>query len=284
MRWCRPWPVALLLILGSFGCDTGRLTGPVGGGITEPVRDVMDVPTGTISGRVIWSAPVPQVPDFLHPRLRPNGQGLDYQTVANPNRPQINTESGGLGGAVVMLRQLDVNGSRPWDHPPVRVEIGNGRIEVIQGAVRGRVGFVRVGDDVQVEPTEPRLLILRGRGGDFFGLTLPPAAGGRLRTLSRPGRVELSDGTGAYWARAYLIVSPHPYLTLTQSDGRFQLDDVPVGSHEVIVWHPGWEPARSERDPDSTAVVRMEYAPPLEQCQGVRVTAGQTVDIEFRLP
>lgn len=284
MSWCRSWPVACLLTFGSFGCDTGPLTGPVGSGSPEPFGEAVDTPTGTIGGRVIWSAPVPEVPDFLHARLRADGQGLDYQTVPNPNRPQIDTESGGLGGAVVMLRRLDASGARPWNHAPVRIEIGNGRVEIIQGPVRGRVGFVRVGDDVQIEPTETRLLILRGRGDDFFGLTLPPAARGRSRTMNRPGRVELSDGTGAYWARAYLMVSPHPYLTLTQPDGHFQIKDVPIGSHEVTVWHPGWEPKRSERDPDSTAVVRMEYSPPLERSRMVTVTVGQTVDVEFRLP
>lgn len=37
---------------------------------------------------------------------------------------------------------------------------------------------------------------------------------------------------------AYIVVLDNPYFSLTQKDGKFNIDKVPVGSYKLSVWHP----------------------------------------------
>jgi hypothetical protein len=37
--------------------------------------------------------------------------------------------------------------------------------------------------------------------------------------------------------RAYIIVSEHPYATVTDAEGRFLLDQVPPGQYTLRLWH-----------------------------------------------
>ncbi len=276
-------PVLAVLVVG---CSSPSPAGDPEPTAPEPAPGSAFAPTktGTIAGHVTWSGPIPQPPGFLYALVRPDGLGLAYHTAKNPNRPRIDAKTHAVAGAVVFLRGVEPAAAKPWDLPPVRVEVGNGRIGVIQGERRGRVGFVKRGDAVAMTSTEPAFHILRGRGDDFFSLTLPEPERPHSRTLTKPGRVELSSGTGQYWARADLFVADHPYFTLTDAQGRFTLKDVPTGAAEVVVWLPGWDSARQERDPDRTAIVRMSYTPPVERSVRLTLDAGQTAERDFTLP
>jgi hypothetical protein len=238
---------------------------------------------GSVTGRVTWRGPLPIVPAFHHPVPQPNG-GYAFGIAPNPNAPQIDAKTRAVGGVVVSLRGIDPAAAHPWDLPPVSVEIGKGTIAVIQGDRRGRVGFVRRGDSVSVSSDDGAYHVLRGRGDAFFGLALPTPGDPVKRTLNNPGRVELSSGTGLFSLRADLFVIDHPYFTLTDAEGRFTLERVPAGRVEVVAWHPGWEKARTERDPDTTLEVRMTYSPPLERVSPASVTAGGKAEVGFSLP
>ena len=240
--------------------------------------------TGRIEGQVTWTGPIPNPPPFLYGVPRADGAGFEFRTAENPNRPRVDPKSKAVNGAVVFLREVDTHSSRPWDLPPVRVEIGNGQITVIQGESRGRAGFVRRGDSVSASSTESNYQVLRGRGEAFFSLPLPEANRPVSRTLSNSGRVELSSGTGLYWSCADLFVADHPYYATTDADGRFTLDRVPTGKFEVVVWHPRWETAKTERDPDSTQIARLTYAAPIERVTTVLVEPSRPVQIKMTLP
>ena len=217
-------------------------------------------------------------------RPRADGAGFEFRTAENPNRPHIDQTTRAVAEAVVFLRGVPSAASHSWDLPPVNVEMGDGQITVIQGEHRGRVGFVRRGDAISVSSTDQGYQLLRGRGDAFFGLALPESRQPVTRTLTKCGRVELSSGTGLYWARADLFVADHPYYTLTDQDGRFSFDRVPMGEVEVVVWMPGWQPARMERDPDSTQVARQLYTPPIERTSKATVRPAQPAAVSISVP
>jgi len=239
---------------------------------------------GRVTGRVSWSGSIPNPHGFLYGVPRPDGLGFAFRTAANPNRPLIDPNSRAVVGAVVLLRGVDSTAGRPWDLPAAQVEIGNGQITVIQGERRGRVGFVHRGDVVTVASTEPTHQVLRGRGDGFFSLALPEPDRPVTRNLSTPGRIELSSGTGLYWARADLFVTDHPYFTLTDADGRFTLERVPHGAAELVVWLPGWDVANQERDPDSTGTARQTYSAPIERAEWVTVGRAASAEVNVSLP
>jgi hypothetical protein len=240
--------------------------------------------TGRVAGRVVWAGPIPDPPPFLFAQPRPDGAGLIYQSAENPNRPRVDAKSRAVAGAVVFLRGIDTAASRPWDLPPVSVEMGAGKITVVQGDRRERVGFVRRGESFSAKSVEPVFHILRGRGDAYFSLTLPAPDRPVSRALPGAGRVELSSGSGLYWARADLFVAEHPYVTVTDADGRFSLEQVPAGRVEVVAWVPGWQVARQDRNPDTTAVSEMTYTPPVERVAPIAVNPGEGREVNFSMP
>jgi hypothetical protein len=277
------WPVLALLATGC-GPELPAPDGsdpappPVAGTAFDPAK------AGRVGGRVTWSGAIPEPPGFLYGVPRPDGLGFEFRTAENPNRPHIDPATRAVAGAVVFLRGIDPAAGRPWDLPPVHVEIADGRITVVQGPRRGRAGFVRRGDAVTVASGESTYHVLRGRGDAFFSLTLPEPHSPVSRTLATPGRVELSSGTGLYWASADLFVADLPYYTLTDADGRFAFDRVPAGPVEVVVWLPNWAALRQERDPDRTTVARQSYGPPLERAAAVTVDPARPAEINLSLP
>jgi len=240
--------------------------------------------TGTVAGRVTWNGAIPDVPEFLCCVPQKEGHGLDFVKVDNPNRPRIDAKTHAVAGAVVFLRGVDPTASRPWDLPTVRVEMAQGAIVVVQGDRRDRVGFVHRGDGFTTLSAEASFHVLRGRGDAFFSLTLPEPGHPVARTLTNPGRVELSSGSGQYWARADLFVADHPYYAVTDAAGRFNFTHVPAGPVEVVAWLPGWNVARQDRDVDTTAIVRMTYTPPVERTANLIVTPGTTVEAPLSVP
>jgi plastocyanin len=61
------------------------------------------------------------------------------------------------------------------------------------------------------------------------------------------------------WMRAWIYVMPHPWVAVSDAQGRFQLDDVPPGTYKLRLAHP-----------DTT----------LRETVAVRVEAGKTARIE----
>src|SRR5262249_30904512 len=153
--------------------------------------------------------------------------------------------------AVVYLRGVDPARARPWDHPPVCVELRDYQIHVRQGDEEGRVGFVRRGAEVTAVSREPVFDSLQARGAAFFTLAFPDPDRPRTRRCPRAGVVELSSGVGHFWMRGHLFVSDHPYLARTDAAGRFSLPRVPAGRYELVCWLPDWHESSHERDADT---------------------------------
>jgi hypothetical protein len=275
----------LLLLLFAAGCSSEL---PATDDKSPPAQDIGKsfdaAQTGTVTGSVTWKGAIPNPPGFLLCIPKEDGTGHVYKESENPNKPRVNPTTRAVAGAVVFLRDIELTKSRSWDLPPVRVEMKEGQISVVQGERRSRVGFVRRGEAVTAVSTEPVYHVLRARGDAFFSIALPEPNRPTTRRLSKPGRVELSSGTGLYWARADLFVTDHPYFTVTDSRGYFSFENVPAGNVQLVVWLPGWDAASQERDPDSTAITRMTYSPPLEQTRSVVVSVNGTAEASFTVP
>lgn len=239
---------------------------------------------GTVTGLVTWTGAAPTVAPVVAFAPRPDGSGLDQRFVALGNAPRIDPTHRGLAGAVVYLREVDVARARPWDLPKVEVEFRDSQLVVKQGDRTGRTGFVRRGDEFTARSTEPVFHNLRGRGAAFFALPFPDPDRPLARTLDRCGRVDLTSAAGHYWQAAELFVCDHPYYAVTEADGRFRFPYVPAGQYELVAWHPNWEIARTERNPETGLPFRLVYAPPLETSRAVAVARGRTVLANLTLP
>lgn len=240
--------------------------------------------TGTLSGRVLWTDPLPVVGPISFITQCENGQGLEVRAAPNPNRPQIDEKSRAVANAVVYLRKINPDAASPKRFEPLTVEIGESGIRIRQGNRTGRVGFVRLGDSAELISIEPRFHILRARGDDFFSITLPSPNDSVKRTLTKPGRIEFSSGTGLTWMRADVFVTEHPYYTLTDADGAFTLDSVPPGPAELVVYLPNWQAGTPIREPESTIIARRTYAPPFVRIAPIVVEKSRTTSVQTSLP
>jgi hypothetical protein len=237
---------------------------------------------GTVQGRVVWHGDWPDVKPVNFPVLQPGG--FRWETKPAPNAPAIDPDTRAVRGAVVYLRGIAAEQSRPWDLPPVRVELRDMTIRVFQGTDGSHsVGFVRRGDAAEFVSHDPDYHALRARGSAFFTLPFPDPERPVRRTFFRRGLVELSSAAQYFWMRAYLFVDDHPYYAVTDAQGRFTLPQVPAGRFEVVAWLPNWNVARQERDPESGQIVRQFFAPPWTAAQTIGLPAGGTCETALTL-
>ena len=51
---------------------------------------------------------------------------------------------------------------------------------------------------------------------------------------SRPVKVSCDIHT---YMTGWWVVVDHPYAAITDADGKFHIDNLPVGKHDFIIWH-----------------------------------------------
>lgn len=96
--------------------------------------------------------------------------------------------------------------------------------------------------------------------------------------LSKPGIVALSCEAGHPWMSAYIFVADHPYVTVTNDNGEFVIDHVPVGTYRIKMWHEGVTLKRNIK-----TLQRFEYEEPYEITMEVVVESGAEAVVNFDL-
>jgi hypothetical protein len=251
---------------------------------SELARDFNPAATGTLVGRVIWEGPIPRVPAFEVKNYPDNQAELPPPgSWPNLHAPVVDSETQGVQNAVIFWRQVDLRKSRPWNHEPVQVEMGRWQMQVKQGSTASPVGFVQRGENITAVTKKKIFHVLRGQGAAFFSLPFPDPEFTTTKRLDQVGRVELFSGAAYYWMVAHLFVNEHPYYTLSDTQGRFEMAQVPEGTYQVICWLPNWNIAWQVRDPESSQITRIGYAPPVELEANVNVASGKRGQVDFKV-
>jgi hypothetical protein len=92
----------------------------------------------------------------------------------------------------------------------------------------------------------------------------------------KAGVVALTCEAGHPWMSAYVLVTDHPYVAVTDQDGSFVIENLPAGTYPIRMWHQG---VRLERV--IPRLQRFEYEPPYELTDTVTVEAGGEAVVEF---
>ncbi len=278
--------VQLLPMLFALGC--GSQAAPLhqleqpSDPIPELATDFDPQAVGVISGRVVWSGSLPEANGFRNAHMLLSDHAGEWDRK-NPCFPRINAESKAVAQAVVFLRKVSPARSKAWDKPPARVVLHEDKLMIEQGGVPSSVGFVHVGDAVEMVSHHPSFDMLRAQGVAFFTLPIPDPDKAVQRRFTQTGLVELSSPTNRAWERSWLFVSEHPYWIQTDADGQFSLADVPEGHYELVCWMPSWKVERFERDPELLNVSRVWYRAPLQKSMAVEIVSGQKMDVVFQM-
>jgi Polysaccharide lyase family 4, domain II len=251
----RPWIVLALLVIW-LGIPASR-------GLPYEVSAVQD--GGTIAGRIVFAGPIPHLP----PLVIAKDQDV-CGTVASPQMLLVSADNRGVKDAIIAVQGLS-KGKPPTADKP---SLDNRKCALVP-----RVQAVMVGTEVVIQSSDPFLHTTRGRFPDFkqaFNLVFPKNTPAKEQRIRFPGVIAVTCDTHAHM-RAYILAFEHPYFTVTDADGRFQIDQVPAGSYTLQAWHEGWRILEDDQDG------RPQYEDPYHMTVEVRVMAGETSEVEFQL-
>ena len=276
----------LFVSIAIFGCNDPVSNPPsTSAPSSERLASDFDPRTmGLIRGRVTWGGPIPTAAPFELEPVPMAGEILGTKQVRpNPNVPVIDAATGGIGNAVIYIRNIASEKSKAWDFPPVRLEMRDCQLHVMQGDTDSDVGFVRLGNRVEMLSRDKYFHSLHADGASFWNFAFPDPGRPLSRTAEKKGLVEFSSAAGYFWMRAFLFVDDHPYYARTDREGRFELTQVPPGCYEVVCWLPNWREARHERDPETGMISRWYFEPPLESVKTVVVGKNEPAEVGFSL-
>jgi hypothetical protein len=208
-------------------------------------------PAGTVAGtvRLDGAPPVrPPLPVYKHREVCGDGVPDDRLVVGPGN---------GVRYAVVTID--GVRGGRAADREePLVLDNHACRFEP-------HVQVAEVGQWLELRNSDPVLHNADARLGPdtLFNVALPP--GRHLRKpLGRAGVMRITCDVRHTWMLAWIVVADHPFHTVTDAYGAFELRDVPPGHYTVRVWHE--ELGTVERpvvvEPDATATVDVTFTAP----------------------
>jgi hypothetical protein len=121
-------------------------------------------------------------------------------------------------------------------------------------------------------------------GAASFNLPFPFPGRVSSRTMQTPGLVNLRCNGGHVWMNAEMFIAPHPYYAVTDESGRFEFNDVPPGTYQIVAWHEGWSLQGKEHSFDvltERSVERPVFSEPRTWEKSVTVNANQPSTVDF---
>jgi hypothetical protein len=174
--------------------------------------------SGAIAGIVTTRA---AAPGPLRVTLDPEVCGTSL-----PDESIVRDDAGHLANVVVSV--VGVTSA-----PPAEVLVANERCRFVP-----RVSLLRPKGTVKMTSHDPVLHTMHAApaaGRALFNVSLPIPNLVLSRPIDRAGVVTLSCSTHS-WMRGYLYVTTE-LSAVTGADGRFRLEDVPAGTHQLRIWH-----------------------------------------------
>ena len=231
---------------------------------------------GTIKGTVKWQGPVPHLmaseinkdPQVCDPRSEKR-RDLERLLVA-PN--------GGVANTVVFLR--NITRGKAMDLPESRRYLNQKSCRY-----EPHILLVPVQANVTVKSKDPLLHTVQMSGSAEYNLPFTAEGQEISRPMIREGNVSMRCNVHP-WMNGEMVVVRHPYYTVSDSDGNFELTQVPPGEYEIVAWHEGWRVVGENALYDIATQVRVKrpiFADPVSWSKSVTVLAHQAVEVNFTL-
>lgn len=74
-------------------------------------------------------------------------------------------------------------------------------------------------------------------GNTVFNFALPMKGTKASKTVEEAGVIKFGCDVGHTWMSAWSYVTEHPYVVVTDKDGKFTMADIPPGEYTVKTWH-----------------------------------------------
>jgi hypothetical protein len=208
-------------------------------------------PGGTLSGTITLPGPAP---------VRPPLQVFKNADVCGKGVADDRLVVGARGG--LRYAVVTVDGVRGGKEPERDVSLV---LDNRGCRFEPHVMTAEVGQWLELRNSDPILHNADARIGQetLFNVALPPARHVR-KPLARKGLVAVTCDVRHTWMKAFVDVTDHPYHTVTDVDGAYEIRGIPPGRYTVRVWHE--ELGTQERPvtiaADATEVLDVSYPPP----------------------
>jgi plastocyanin len=222
---------------------------------------------GSLAGRVVFQGE----PPVLAPIEVVKDREVCGQTVPS-EALVVSAKTRGVRWAVV---SAEGGAPAPTDAPR-EITLENRRCRFVP-----HVLAVQVGAEVAVTNGDPVLHNLRAwlegeTRRQVFNVVQPTQGQVTRRTLKRAGAITLTCDTHLHML-GYVLAFEHPWFAVTDENGTFRIDGLPVGTWRVSLWHESWTVQR--RTPEG----RLEYGLPHLLTREVTVPAEGVVTVNFAL-
>ena len=230
---------------------------------------------GTITGTVKWSGTVPHALDFPITK-DPQICDPDSKKSVDLERLVIGPQ-GGLANTVVYLK--NISAGKAMDLPEQRRHLDQKHCHYIP-----HILLVPENTALTMMSSDATLHTIHMDGAASFNLPFPFTDRPITRTMATPGLVHLRCNGGHVWMNAEMMVVPHPYYAVTDESGRFEFNNVPPGTYQIVAWHEGWGLAGKEQAYDvltEHAVQRPVFTEPKTWEKSVTVSGNQVSTVSF---
>src|SRR5947208_9120692 len=237
---------------------------------------VISVPNGgTVTGTVKWSGPVPHIAPVA---INKDPQICDptSQRSRDLERLIIGSQAG-VANTVVFLK--DISRGKAMDLPQQRRFVDQKLCRY-----EPHILLVPANSELQMKSSDATLHTIHMDGAATYNLPFPFPNQVISRAMQSTGLVDLKCNGGHVWMNAELMVVPHPYYVVTDESGRFELNNVPRGSYEIVAWHEGWGVVRQEAAFDVLTERRIQrpvFTEPKTWEQHVTVNADEKAVVNF---
>jgi hypothetical protein len=209
--------------------------------LTLPLSFTAPTPIARLKGVVLYNKPVPQPIAYTATR--------DRATCGDhiPNETLLIHPNGGLQNVLVFIANI-----LPESLPPLELSL-----ELQNCRFQPHVQALGVGSRLAIRNNDPLLHNVHGRLHEFetgwekistlnifkgqaetdFNLVFPAQNSGARRKMEKPGLLRLRSDTGHTWMLGYILVMPHRYFAVTDTEGKFEFPELPPARYDVIMWH-----------------------------------------------
>ncbi len=233
--------------------------------------------TGTISGTVKWSGPTPHVPSFPIDK-DPQICDPDSRKTRDLERLIIGPQNG-VANTVVFIK--NISSGKAMDIPEPRRFLDQKRCRY-----EPHILLVPQSSPLKLNSSDAVLHTVHMDGAATYNLPFPFVNQPVMRTMPNAGLVNVRCNGGHAWMNAEIMVVSHPYYTVTDESGRFELTNVPPGQYQVVAWHEGWKIVREDAAFDvltERKIRRPVFSDPKTWKEQVTVNSHETAVVNFVL-
>ncbi len=220
--------------------------------------------TGTISGTVKFSGPVPTIKPYK----------VTYNNNVCGNEASLErlivSKDGGVEYAVIYIEGAKAKAEKVSPSKYV--------VDQKHCSYHPHVLVVDHGNAFTVANSDPLFHNVHGyfasNNETAFNIAEPVQGMKVVQHVRKPGMYMMRCDVHP-WMNCYVYVSGGGFAATTNAAGDYTLEGVPAGKYKIVMWHEGWGVKEESGKP--------EFSKPVEETQEVTVTAGKSTTVNFTL-